>query len=146
MKRTPTCIEGAWLLVQPKHADNRGYFSRNYCQKSIVQHGLSGGFIQASESWNFEQGTLRGLHYQRSPFEEIKLVRCIKGSLFDVILDLRPNSPTYLNHFTIELEAFDGKMLYIPKGVAHGFMTLEDNTVISYSMLEGEYSKEHASI
>ncbi|MGJ8682418.1 dTDP-4-dehydrorhamnose 3,5-epimerase family protein [Paraglaciecola sp.] len=145
MKVKQTNISGACVLTQHKHADERGYFSRNYCQKTFTDLGLSGGFIQSSESWNTNKGTLRGLHFQSSPYEEVKLVRCIKGKLFDVILDLRKSSKTYLQHFCIELKALDGNIIYVPKGVAHGFLTLEEDTVIGYSMLEGEYSAQHAT-
>ncbi|MCV2885433.1 dTDP-4-dehydrorhamnose 3,5-epimerase family protein [Aestuariibacter sp. AA17] len=145
MNKVALNIDGAYLLQQTRHEDERGYFSRSYCKSTMQSQSLATTVIQQSESYNKKPFTLRGMHFQSAPYEEVKLIRCLQGKLYDVILDLRPDSPTYLQHYATELSAFDGQMIYVPKGVAHGFMTLQKNTVIGYSMLEGEYSAEHAS-
>lgn len=144
MKFVETPISGAYLINQTIQTDDRGGFARNYCKNAFIQNGLSNEFIQSSESWNHKKGTLRGMHFQHAPFEEIKLVRCLKGELFDVLIDLRTDSPTYLKHFSVQLSAFDGQLVYLPKGVAHGYLTLTDDCIVGYSMLEGEYSPAHA--
>ncbi len=138
-------IDGAYLIKQRKVADERGYFSRNFSRDFIKTLNPKSDIMQCSESWNHKKGTIRGLHYQMFPYEEIKLIRCLKGKLFDVIVDLRKDSPSYLNCYSIVLTEFDGIQLYIPKGVAHGFQTLDNDTVIGYTMIEGEYNREAAS-
>lgn len=144
MNLIPTSIDGAWLIEQHKHVDDRGSFSRSYCKEWLAKQGLSQDMIQCSESWNRKASTLRGMHYQISPFEETKMIRCLKGELYDVIIDLRPQSPTYMQYYATTLKAFDGNQVYAPTGVAHGFMTLCDDTIVGYTMLEGKYSVSHA--
>lgn len=144
MKFKETPLKGAYIIEQDRHQDERGYFSRIFCQKTFSDKGLMSSVSQTSESFNRVKGTLRGMHFQKPPYAEVKLIRCTQGKLFDVIIDLRENSATYLQSFSVELSVKDNRMLYVPEGFAHGFQTLEDNTVISYCMLAGEYSAEHA--
>jgi dTDP-4-dehydrorhamnose 3,5-epimerase len=117
-----------------KHVDRRGYFARTYCQQEFASHGLNSSFVQCNVSFNSLKGTLRGMHFQAAPYEEAKLIRCTRGAIYDVIIDLRLGSPTFKQHFTIALSAENGKMLYVPEGFAHGFQTLEDNTEVFYQM------------
>ena len=127
-----TNIEGAYLLQNKYIEDERGYFLRLFCNDELKKQGLDFEVKQANTSYSAKIGTLRGMHYQIAPYAEIKVVRCIKGKIFDVIADVRKGSPTYGNHFSVELSEENGKMLYIPPYVAHGFQTLEDNTMICY--------------
>lgn len=127
-----TNIKGAFIIEIKRIEDERGFFGRSFCQTEMKQHGLEETIAQINMSSNKKKGTLRGLHYQEAPFEETKLVRCTRGSLFDVLVDLRIESDTYLQWFGLELSADSYRMLYIPKGCAHGFLTLEDNTDIMY--------------
>jgi len=127
-------LKGAYLIELTPHCDERGYFMRSFCKKTFEKNNLCSDFEQHSISNNYKKGTLRGLHYQKQPHEEIKLVHCIKGSIFDVIIDIRKESPTYKNWLGFYLNESHNKMLYIPKGFAHGFITLEDETMISYAM------------
>jgi dTDP-4-dehydrorhamnose 3,5-epimerase len=115
--------------------DSRGFFARSWCRREAAAHGLTSDFVQCNLSCNRKRGTLRGMHYQY-PGWEAKLVMVTKGSIFDVIIDLRPESPTYQDHLSVGLNDDDGVMLYVPEGFAHGFMTLEDNTEIFYQMSE----------
>ncbi len=131
---TPTSLPGAWLIdIAPNH-DERGFFARTVCSEEFRQHGLNSDFLQQSIAWNPRRGTLRGLHYQAAPYGEDKLVRVTRGAVFDVILDLRRDSPQFGKWFSVELSAANRRQLYIPKGVAHGYQTLEDNTEIFYQM------------
>ena len=116
--------------------DNRGYFARAYDENEFAAHGLITRFPQANTSWNERKGTLRGMHYQAEPHGEVKLVRCTKGRLLDVIIDLRPDSPTFKQHIKVELSQANRKMLYIPVGFAHGYQTLEDSTEAFYMVGE----------
>ena len=116
--------------------DERGFFARAWCQQEFEAHGLNPRLVQCNISFNHKKGTLRGMHYQTAPFEEAKLVRCTNGTLYDVIIDLRPESPTYRQHFGVILTSEARNMLYIPEGFAHGFLTLADNTEIFYQMSE----------
>jgi dTDP-4-dehydrorhamnose 3,5-epimerase len=129
---TTAPLPGAHIIELEKHSDERGFFARVFCEREFADHGLSTRFVQVNNSLAREQGTLRGMHYQLPPSTEVKLVRCIRGSLYDVILDLREESPTFGQHFGIELSAENRKMLYAPKGFAHGFITLEANTETFY--------------
>jgi dTDP-4-dehydrorhamnose 3,5-epimerase len=131
-----TGLQGAFVVEPELIEDERGFFARTWCQREFEAHGLKAVWVQSNLSGNHRTGTLRGLHYQAAPHGEIKLVRCTSGSLYDVIVDLRPESPTYLKHAGIELSSRDRKMLYIPEGMAHGFQTLEDNTEVFYLMSE----------
>ena len=139
----PTELPGAYVIEPERYADTRGYFARTFCEKDFSAHGLEIRIAQCSVSFNRKKGTLRGMHYQVSPFEEVKLVRCDRGAIYDVIVDLRRDSPTFKKHFAVQLDTQNGKMLYVPAGFAHGFQTLEDNTEVFYQMSQ-IYSAEQA--
>jgi len=144
MRLTRVALGGV-VLVEPEPAvDERGLFARTYCRREFEQHGIAGELVQTSVSWNARRGTLRGLHLQLAPSAEGKLVRCVRGRLMDVIVDLRPDSPTYLQHLAIELEATARRAVYIPPGCAHGFQTLADDTELLYYMTD-YYQPELAS-
>lgn len=138
-----TKLKGAFLIVPERIEDNRGFFARTWCKKEFEEHGLDANLVQCSISFNHKKGTLRGMHYQAPPFEEEKLVRCTMGEIFDVIIDLRPGSQTYKQHISQIINAENREMLYVPKGFAHGFQTLTDNTEVFYQMSEF-YSPEHS--
>jgi dTDP-4-dehydrorhamnose 3,5-epimerase len=142
---TPTQIPGAWIVELDPIRDLRGHFARSFCQREFAARGLHADIVQCNVSHNARMGTLRGLHYQVAPHAEAKLVRCTRGSLFDVVVDLRPESPTYRRWDGLVLgpDPDNRKMLYVPEGCAHGFQTLEDGTDALYLMF-GEYSPEHA--
>jgi dTDP-4-dehydrorhamnose 3,5-epimerase len=127
-----TPLAGAYLIDLEKRGDDRGFFARAFCEKEFGAHGLATRFVQVNNSLSAQKGTLRGMHYQLAPRAETKLVRCIRGSLFDVILDLRQGSPTFGRSFGAELTAENRRMMYVPKGFAHGFITLEDGTETFY--------------
>jgi dTDP-4-dehydrorhamnose 3,5-epimerase len=131
-----TKLEGAWIIEPQAHKDDRGFFARTFCAQEFRAHNLSDRFVQCNTSWNARRGTVRGLHYQLPPSSEIKLVRCTAGALLDVIVDLRPESPTHLQNFTVELTAANRLALYIPELFAHGFQTLDDSTEVFYQMSE----------
>jgi dTDP-4-dehydrorhamnose 3,5-epimerase len=139
----PTSLGGAYIVSPEPRNDGRGFFARTWCQKEFEAHGLNPRLVQCSISFNRRKGTWRGMHYQAAPHEEAKLVRCTMGSICDVIVDLRPDSPTFRSHLTVLLSAENRKMLYIPERFAHGFLTLEDNTEIFYQMSES-YAQESA--
>jgi dTDP-4-dehydrorhamnose 3,5-epimerase len=139
----PTGLSGAYVLEQERLADERGWFARTWCRREFEEHGLEPGLAQCSASFNVRVGTVRGLHYQAPPFAEAKLVRCVRGALFDVAVDLRPDSPTFARWHGAELTPENGRMLYVPKGFAHGYITLVDATEVSYEMSE-VYSPTHA--
>ncbi len=134
MKFQPTPLQGACVVVPDKFDDERGYLARTFCRREFEGAGLVGTLAQCNTSMNHRKGTLRGMHFQRPPHGEDKLVRCVSGALHDVIIDLRGNSPTYLQHFAVELTAENLLALFIPKGFAHGFLTLEDRTEVFYQM------------
>jgi dTDP-4-dehydrorhamnose 3,5-epimerase len=136
LKFTETSLPGACLIEQQRHSDARGYFARTFCAREFGEHGLSTQMVQGNVSYNAVRGTLRGMHMQRAPHGEDKLVSCIAGALYDVIVDVRPESAAYGRWLGVELRAGDGRALYVPKGFAHGFITLEDHTVASYLMSE----------
>jgi len=138
-----TRLKGAFIIDPEQLSDDRGFFARTWCQKEFQAHGLNTNVLQCNISYNKKKGTLRGMHYQSAPFEEARLVRCTAGSVYDVIIDLRHNSATFRNWISVELTAGNRKMLYIPEGFAHGFITLTDNTEVFYQM-SGSYSAEHA--
>ena len=131
---TETNLEGAFIVDIQKIGDDRGYFGRAYCRKEFMENGLMSEMVQTNVSVNKIKGTLRGFHYQVSPHEEAKLVRCTRGSIYDVIIDLRPDSTTYLKWFGIELSEGNSRMLYVPEKFAHAFITLEDNTAVTYQV------------
>jgi len=132
MKYTETKILGAFIIEPEKLEDERGYFMRGWCKNEFEAQGLISTFVQCNISFSRKAGTLRGLHYQIPPHQETKLIRCTKGALYDVIIDLRIRSPTNMQWLGAELRADTYKMLYIPEGLAHGFLTLEDNTEVFY--------------
>lgn len=132
MKFAETEIPGAFVVELEPVADERGSFARVWCEDELGELGLNPKLAQASVSRNVRAGTLRGLHYQRAPNEEAKLVRCLRGALFDVVVDLRPDSPAFMRWFGVELDEESGKGLYIPEGCAHGFQTLVDDTTVLY--------------
>jgi dTDP-4-dehydrorhamnose 3,5-epimerase len=131
-------------MIEPEmHEDHRGFFARTFCEREFEAHGLNPRVAQCNISFNRFKGSLRGMHFQASPYSEAKLVRCTAGSIYDVIIDLRPSSPSFKKHFGLELSARNRKMLYIPEEFAHGFQTLEDNTEVFYQMSQF-HSPEHA--
>ena len=131
-----TPLAGAWVLEPERFEDERGFFARTYCRREFEAHGLDPSIAQCSVSFNHRRGTLRGLHFQIAPHEEIKLVRVTRGAIWDVIVDVRPGSSTFRQHFSIVLSAEARNELYIPKGMAHGFQTLEDGTEVFYQISE----------
>jgi dTDP-4-dehydrorhamnose 3,5-epimerase len=136
MRFVPLAVQGAWRLEPELRADERGFFARTWCVREAADHGIEVTFVQLSISFNDVAGTLRGLHYQAEPHAESKLVRCTAGSIFDVIVDLRPESPTYRKWQGETLSAKNRFGLYIPKGCAHGFVTLEDESEVLYHISE----------
>ena len=133
---TATQLDDAWLIDLEPREDERGFFARIWCQQELAAQGLDTEIAQESLSFNRHRGTVRGLHFQRPPYEETKIVRCTRGGIFDVIVDLRPRSPSYLHWQGFELTAENRKALYVPKGFAHGFQTLADNAEILYQISE----------
>jgi dTDP-4-dehydrorhamnose 3,5-epimerase len=151
-----TNLKGAFIIELEPILDERGFFARSFCQKEFRLHGINMNIVQCNISYSKKKGTLRGIHYQTAPYEEGKLVSCIKGAIYDVIIDIRPDSPTYCQWIAVELTAHCSqltastsqltacclpltasyRMLYIPKGFAHGFLTLEDDTEVFYQMSE----------
>jgi dTDP-4-dehydrorhamnose 3,5-epimerase len=136
MKFHPTRLDGAWLIELTPVKDERGAFMRTFCEREFGDHGLETRFVQHSLSINTRKGTLRGMHLQRAPHEEVKLVRCQRGAVWDVIIDLRPDSPTYMQWQGFELSAENGMQLYVPKGFAHGFQTMNDGCEVFYLISE----------
>lgn len=134
MKFHETPLPGAYLIELERFSDERGYFARTFCEEEFAKHGLHTHWPQCNLSFNTHAGTLRGMHYQEAPHEEVKLVRCVRGAIFDAIVDVRKGSPTYLEWYGAELSAENGAALYIPKGFAHGFITLQDNSEVYYHM------------
>lgn len=130
----PTPLAGAFVLEAERIEDERGFFARTFCRREFEARGLVAPTAQCNVSFNRRRGTVRGLHFQAPPHEEDKLVRCTRGSLFDAIVDLRPSSETYGRAFTVELTAENHRQLYVPKGFAHGFQTLADDTEVFYQM------------
>jgi dTDP-4-dehydrorhamnose 3,5-epimerase len=131
-----TNLKGAYLIDLEKRKDSRGHFARTFCEHEFEAHGLKTCVAQCSVSYNREKGTLRGMHFQVAPREEAKLIRCTKGAIYDVILDLKLGSPTFKQHVGVVLSAEQGNMVYVPEGFAHGFQTLEDNTEVFYQISE----------
>ena len=128
--------------IEPSH-DARGFFARSWCQKEFESHGLDPNVVQCNVSFNARKGTLRGMHYQEAPKTEAKLVRCTTGSIYDVVIDLRPQAPTFRRWIAVVLTAEKRNMIYVPEGCAHGFLTLEDKAEVFYQMSEF-YSPESA--
>jgi dTDP-4-dehydrorhamnose 3,5-epimerase len=134
MRFSPLLVAGAWLVDPEPHADERGFFARTFCAREFEAHGLSPSFVQASVSVNEMAGTLRGMHYQDEPHPEAKLVRCTVGEIYDVVIDLRRGSPSYLRWQGEVLSAENRRALYVPKGCAHGFITLADKSEVLYDI------------
>ena len=131
-----TKLKGAYVIEINPLEDERGFFARSFCAKEFKEHGLNQNIAQCNISYNEKKGTLRGVHYQAAPHEEAKLVRCTMGAIFDVIIDLRPDSATFKKWIGVELTKENRRMLYVPEGFAHGFQTLEDHTEVLYQMSE----------
>lgn len=138
-----TKLKGAWLIEVEPFTDDRGSFSRTFCQREFAELGLNTAIAQCNTSFNTRAGTLRGMHYQVAPSAEAKLVRCTSGAIFDAIVDMRKDSPTYLEWTSAELSSDNRSALYVPEGFAHGFQALIDDTEVFYQMSEF-YSTEHA--
>jgi dTDP-4-dehydrorhamnose 3,5-epimerase len=132
MKFAESKLKGTFIIMPELIEDERGFFARTFCRREFEEHGLNPDLVQCNISFNIKTGTLRGMHYQVKPHAEVKLVRCITGAIYDVIVDLRPASPTFRQWFAVELSAVNRKMIYIPEGFAHGFQTLTDNTELIY--------------
>ena len=139
-----TGLEDAWLIDIEPREDERGFFARTWCRQELTAHGLDTEIAQESISFNRHRGTVRGLHFQRRPHEETKIVRCTRGAIFDVIVDLRRHSPTYLRWQGFELSAENRRAIYVPKGFAHGFQTVIDNAEIAYQ-ISAFYAPEAAA-
>lgn len=133
---TETKLKDAFEIELEKRGDERGFFARAFCEKEFAEHGLETRFVQCNMSFSADKHTLRGFHYQIDGAEEVKLIRCTKGSILDVIIDIRPDSPTYCQHIAVELTEKNHKMLYVPRGFAHSFITLEENIEVFYMVSE----------
>lgn len=133
---TETPLKGAYLIGLEKKEDSRGFFARNFCQREYEARGLDGRIVQINSSLSVAKGTLRGMHYQLAPKAETKIIRCIQGAVLDVILDIRPGSPTFASHFAAELSPDNRLMMYVPKGFAHGFLTLQASSEVLYLVTE----------
>jgi dTDP-4-dehydrorhamnose 3,5-epimerase len=133
---TETILKNAYIIELEKREDHRGFFARTWDKKEFEEHNLNSNLVQCNVSFSKKCGTLRGMHYQKNPFEESKVIRCTKGKIFDVIIDLRSSSSTFKKWFGIELTEENYKMLYVPEGFAHGFQSLEDNSEIIYQVSE----------
>lgn len=130
----PTALQGAFIVELERREDERGFFARTWCRREFEERGLSADLAQCNVSYSRCRGTLRGMHWQADPYGETKLIRCTRGSIWDAIVDLRTDSPTYTEHLGVELSAQSGRALYVPEGMAHGFVTLEDECEVSYQM------------
>jgi dTDP-4-dehydrorhamnose 3,5-epimerase len=136
LKFEPTALAGVVKIQLEPREDERGFFARTYCVREFEAAGLDPRIVQSSISYNREKGTLRGMHYQAAPHEENKVVSCRRGAVYDVVIDIRPSSSTYRRWMALELVAEEGTALYVPKGCAHGFLTLADETVVDYDISE----------
>lgn len=133
---TETKLKGAYIIDVKRLEDDRGFFGRSYCQRELEAFGLNTNAVQANVSYNKTKGTLRGMHMQLPPYGETKLVRCTRGAIYDVIVDLRPDSTTFKQWIGVELTAESYRMLYVPEGFAHGFLTLENDTDVTYQVTQ----------
>ena len=133
---TETKLKGAFVIDLERREDSRGFFARAFCQKEFEAHGLKPVIAQANVAFNFKKGTLRGMHFQFPPAPETKVVRATRGAILDIIVDLRPESPTYLRHISVELNEDNGRALYVPERFAHGYQVLSDKTETSYQVGE----------
>jgi dTDP-4-dehydrorhamnose 3,5-epimerase len=136
VKFTETRLGGVFVIDLDRHDDQRGFFARSFCAKEFTAHGLPGRFVQCNISYNHRRGTLRGMHFQAAPCEEGKLVRTTSGAIHDVLIDLRPRSPTYREWTAFDLSAKNRRAVYVPAGLAHGFQTLTDHAEVFYQMTE----------
>jgi dTDP-4-dehydrorhamnose 3,5-epimerase len=143
MRFSPTAIAGVVVVEIEPHVDERGFFARSWCEREAAAHGIAFGTQQCNISFNGRKGTLRGMHYQVAPHAESKIVRCTAGALFDVAVDIRPESPTFGRHVGVELTSQNRRALHIPAGCAHGFLTLADDTEVLYQM-SAFYAPEYA--
>lgn len=141
MQFTATSLAGAMIVDLDPISDSRGFFARAFCRQEFKSEGLTAEVVQANLSFNVHKGTVRGMHFQIQPALETKFIRCIRGSIIDVIVDLRPDSSTYLKHICVELNSENRRALYVPANFAHGFQTLENNTEVMY-LVSGFYSPE----
>lgn len=141
-----TNLKGAYIVEIEQNKDERGFFARSFCEKEFQQQGIDFKVVQCSVSFSKNRGTLRGMHYQSAPYEEAKLVSCTKGKIYDVIIDLRKGSTTYCQWHALELSDEDYKILYVPKGFAHGFQALEDNTEVFYQISEFYHPETACSV
>ena len=146
MKISELVIKGAYLIESEPVSDFRGSFSRQFCKKELAKFGIDFNICQCNISKNPKAGTLRGMHYQKEPFPEIKMVSCLQGRIFDCIVDLRKDYPTYIKWTAEELSSENNKMIYIPAGCAHGFLTLEDNSTVYYQLGEFFMPEYYAGI
>ncbi len=133
---TQTHLKGAFIVELEQRQDTRGFFARTFCATEFAAHGLKPTVAQCNLSFNFKKGTLRGMHYQIAPASETKLIRCTQGAIYDVIIDMRPDSPTYLSHLSVELTAENRRALYVPEMFAHGYQTLTDAAEVVYQVGE----------
>jgi dTDP-4-dehydrorhamnose 3,5-epimerase len=129
-----TKLKGAFIITPDLIEDERGFFARTFCRHEFEEHGLNLGLVQCNTSFNKKEGTVRGMHYQAAPHAEVKLVRCTSGAICDIIVDLRPNSPTFKEWFAVELSERNHQMFYVPEGFAHGYQTLEPQTEVFYQV------------
>ncbi len=134
-------LKGAFTIDVQPNEDNRGFFTRTFCEKEFAEHNLVQHFVQANHSGTHGKGVIRGMHFQHSPYSEVKLVKCVQGAIFDVIVDVRKDSPTFLQWFGTELTSENKRMMYVPAGFAHGFQSLSDYSEITY-MVSTFYNKE----
>lgn len=141
MKFEAAPLKDAWIVTETPIGDERGYFARAFCRREFEEHGIPPTFVQCNTSFSRDAGTLRGLHYQIQPSPESKFIRCTRGAIYDVIVDMRPDSPTYLQHFGIELTPDNHRMLFVPALFAHGFMTLKPDCQ-AYYFVGGYYAPE----
>lgn len=141
---TETKLKGVYVIDVERRADSRGFFARGWCENELTSYGITTHFVQSNIGFSHKNGTLRGMHFQTSPFQEVKLVRCTMGSVIDVAIDLRPESPTYREWISEELSSANRKMLLIPEGCAHGYLTLVDNTELLYETSQF-YAPAHAT-
>jgi dTDP-4-dehydrorhamnose 3,5-epimerase len=144
MRFTETPLKGAFVIDIVALEDERGFFARTWSAEELTKRGLETTLVQCNVAWNPARGTLRGMHFQRAPQEEVKIIRCTRGALFDVIIDLRRDSPTYRQWTSVELDADSRRMLYVPKGFAHGYITLTDN-VEAYYHVSAPYTPDCAA-
>lgn len=141
LRFNPTILNGAYIIDIEPIADERGFFARSWCQHEFSRQGLNSQLMQCNISFNKARGTLRGLHYQETPYGEAKLIRCSAGAIYDVIVDLRRISPSYGQWFSVELTAANHRMLYVPEGIAHGFQSLEEGTEVFYQMSQAYHEE-----